>query len=59
MVDLMAEGARQQSFAAHFVGFAFHILRANGDIRRTQHIAAESRQRKAAFLFALVAFDAE
>ncbi len=59
MIDFVAKGAGQQALAAHFIGFALHILRADGHIRRTQHIAAKSGQRKASFLFALVAFDVD
>ena len=54
MVDLVAKGAGEQSFAAHFIHFALYILRAHGHIRRAQHIPSESGQREAAFFFALV-----
>src|SRR5271154_2649358 len=56
MIDLMAESPRQQSFAAHFEFLAGSILRAHRHILRSHHVAAEARNREAAFFLALLAF---
>src|SRR6266436_5872587 len=48
VIDLMAEGARQEIFAANFVGFAFGVLGLHGDKLRTDDVAAEAGNREAA-----------
>src|ERR1700689_4928910 len=58
VIDLMAEGARKQSLTAHFVCFSLQILRADRHVRRPEHRAAKSGQRKASFFLSLIAFDA-
>src|SRR5579862_4075121 len=54
VVDLVAEGACEQSLAAHFEFLAGGVLRAHGHVLRTNHVSAKSRHGKAAFLFALL-----
>src|SRR5271155_2626196 len=56
MVDLVAEGAGKQSFAAHLELSSGGVLRADGDVRGASYIASEAGNRKAALLFALLAF---
>src|SRR5215469_3881264 len=56
MVDFVAESAREQPFTAHFKFFPGRVLRAHRHKLRTQDMPAESGQREAAFLFALLAF---
>ena len=56
MVNLVAEGAGEQAFAAAFEGSARRILRAHGDVLRPLDVAAKSGERKAAFFLALLAF---
>src|SRR5258708_99682 len=56
VIDLMAEGSRQQVFAANFELLALGILRLDGHKLRPQHVAAKSRNREAAFFFANFAF---
>src|SRR5271166_3872951 len=56
MVDLMAEGAGEQSFAAHFEFSSGRVLRTNGDVRGASDVSSEAGNREAAFLFALLAF---
>src|SRR6201987_5130981 len=43
VVDLVAERASQQSFAAHFEFLARGVLRAHGNVLRTHYVAAKSR----------------
>src|SRR5271156_5662696 len=56
VVNLVAEGAGEQAFAAAFERSARRILRANGDVLGALDVTAESGQREAAFFFALLAF---
>src|ERR1700751_1710068 len=55
MIDLVAERAGEQSFAAHFEFSAGSVLRAHRDVLWPRHVASESRKRETAFLFALFA----
>src|SRR5437879_12640448 len=50
MINLMAEGARQQVFAANFKLFAFRVLRLDGHKLWPHHIPAKASNREAAFL---------
>src|SRR5271156_284995 len=56
VINFVAERASEEAFAAAFKGSARRILRADGDVLRALHVAAKSREREAAFLFALLAF---
>src|ERR1700691_1449020 len=56
VVDLVAEGARKQSLAAHFEFLAGGVLRAHGHILRTNHMSAKSRHGEAPLLLALLSF---
>ena len=52
VIDLMAEGAGEEIFAANFVGFTFGVLGFHGDKLRTDDVAAETGNGKAALFFA-------
>src|SRR6266478_3896682 len=52
VIDLMAERARQQVFAANFKRLALGVLRLDGHELRTHHVSAKPRNREAAFFFA-------
>src|SRR5258706_15900719 len=56
MVDLVAEGAGKEVFAADFEGFTFGVLRPYRDKLRAQNVAAKTWNGEAAFLFAFFAF---
>src|SRR5437868_9317952 len=56
VIDFVAEGAREQIFAANFKRFTGQILRADGDELRANDIAAKTGNREAAFFLALFAF---
>src|SRR5579863_9156031 len=55
VIDFVAKGARKETLAAHFKFFTRRIVSMHSDILRARHVAAETRHRKAAFLFALFA----
>ena len=60
MVDLVAEGAREEAFARHLDGFALRILRADGHALRTHHDAGAAGHAQAPFgagLLALGGYD--
>src|ERR1700679_2033423 len=56
VIDFVAEGAREQAFAAAFELGARRVLRADSDILRTFDVATKTWEREAAFFFALLAF---
>src|SRR5579864_3863650 len=56
MIDLMAEGAGEQSFAAHLEFRSRGVLRVDSDVGGASNVAAEAWDRKAALLFALFTF---
>src|SRR5258707_7781448 len=56
VINLMAEGPRQQVFTTNFELLALGILRLDGHKLRPQHVATKSRNREAAFFFANFAF---
>src|SRR5467141_5073051 len=56
VINLMAEGPRQQVFTTNFELLALGILRFDGHKLRPQHVATKSGNREAAFFFANFAF---
>src|SRR6266404_7587317 len=56
MIDLVAEGAGQEVFAADFEGFTLGVLRSYCDELRSQNVAAKTWNGETAFLFTLFAF---
>src|SRR5467141_2290860 len=52
VIDLMAEGARQEIFAANFVVLAFGVLGFHGDKLRADDVTAEAGNGEAALFLA-------
>ena len=55
MVDLMAEGAREEALARHLDGLAMRVLGADGHALRTHHDAGAAGHAQAPFGAALLA----
>ena len=55
MVDLMAEGAREEALARHLDGLAMRVLGADGHALRTHHDAGAAGHAQAPFRAALLA----
>ena len=55
MVDLMAEGAREETLARHLDGLAMRVLGADGHALRTHHDAGSAGHAQAPFRAALLA----